>query len=65
MSECSATCGGGTQHRERTKKQEAEHGGANCTGLAREESACNTHNCAGSYAKTTILIFNINMINSE
>ena len=57
MSECSATCGGGVQHRERTKKQEAEHGGANCTGLAREESACNTHNCAGIYINLTEIIF--------
>ena len=46
-SECSATCGGGVQSRERTVKQEAENGGHNCTGEAREETPCNTHNCAG------------------
>jgi len=45
-SECSASCGGGNQHRERTKKQEAEFGGQNCTGGAREVTPCNTHNCA-------------------
>ena len=55
-SECSATCGGGTHYRERTKKQEAEHGGQNCTGDAREEAACNTHNCAGTHKQVFISI---------
>ena len=55
-SECSATCGGGTHYRERTKKQEAEHGGQNCTGDAREEAACNTHNCAGTHKQGFISI---------
>ena len=45
---CNATCGGGTEFRERTINTEAQHGGKNCSGEAKEEKQCNTYGCPGT-----------------
>ena len=41
---CTVTCGGGTQERNRTKNP-ALHGGANCTGSDAENQTCNANPC--------------------
>ena len=46
-SECSAECGGGILTKTRSKKVEAAHGGAQCSGLSSMEEDCNTQNCPG------------------
>ena len=45
-SSCTKTCGSGTKQRSRTK-QEAECGGAACTGNMVEQTDCNNQCCAG------------------
>ena len=45
-SDCTKTCGTGTQTRTRTCTNPApQHGGADCTGDAEETQNCNTHPC--------------------
>ena len=46
-SECSESCGTGTEFRDRAVKISAQNGGEACTGEAREQKECNTHPCAG------------------
>ena len=47
-SECSATCGGGTQTRIRTCTNPAPAlGGVDCQGESSETQNCNTHHCPG------------------
>ena len=61
-SECSESCGNGTEFRDRVVKISAQHGGQNCTGEAREQKQCNTHPCAGKeylLCITTSCFFNI------
>ena len=45
---CNATCGGGTEFRERAVKTPAQHGGENCIGETREEKPCNIFGCPGN-----------------
>ena len=47
-SDCTKTCGGGTQFRER-EKIPAEHGGRDCVGENREDRTCNNQICLGIY----------------
>ena len=47
-SECTKTCGAGTQTRTRAKIQEAEHGGTECEGSSSEQRACEVHVCPGN-----------------
>ena len=48
-SECSETCGGGTQSRSRTCSNPAPaHGGAECQGVESETQNCNTQACPGT-----------------
>ena len=44
-SECSQSCGGGVQSRERTIEILARNGGQPCRGETREKRQCNTHKC--------------------
>lgn len=44
---CNVTCGGGLRFRERTIKTQAQHGGDDCSGEAREEQQCNLYGCPG------------------
>ena len=45
-SDCSVTCGGGKQSRDRTcNSPTPAGGGADCTGSSADIQACNTHNC--------------------
>ena len=49
-STCSATCGGGSQSRQRTCTNPApQYGGRNCQGQAVEKRSCNTHLCPPSW----------------
>ena len=41
---CSASCGGGYQDRER-ECDGPYHGGLNCTGALNETRSCNIHHC--------------------
>lgn len=46
--QCTQTCGGGSQERERTcTKPAPQFGGKPCSGVADEIQDCNTHNCPG------------------
>ena len=47
-SQCTKTCGVGTQTRSRVKTQKAEHGGAECEGSSSEMRACNLMTCPGN-----------------
>ena len=54
-SECSATCGGGTQTRTRTCTNPAPaHGGSDCQGESSETQDCNTQDCPGKINKYSI-----------
>lgn len=44
-SDCSVSCGDGTQTRERSVAQEALHGGAECAGPSEETQACSEEPC--------------------
>lgn len=44
-SQCTATCDGGFQFRNRTRKQDAKHGGDQCLGAYNETRSCNTQDC--------------------
>ena len=44
--QCSVSCGGGEQHRQR-ECVEPLHGGQECQGPADETQACNEHHCPG------------------
>ena len=44
---CSASCGGGSQERNRTVTQKAMHNGNDCTGNDTDTRVCNDHNCPG------------------
>uniref|UniRef100_A0A7S2E114 Spondin-like TSP1 domain-containing protein n=2 Tax=Alexandrium andersonii TaxID=327968 RepID=A0A7S2E114_9DINO len=45
-SSCTASCGGGTMHRNRAIQVRPENGGAKCEALTKSEAApCNTHTC--------------------
>ena len=44
---CSASCGGGTQQRQRDVKQQAANGGNACSGTSSEERSCNEDSCLG------------------
>ena len=59
--QCNATCGGGIEFRERTIGIEAQNGGKNCSGDAREEKQCNTFGCPGT--RNLLLIINLSYIN--
>ena len=49
-SECSATCGTGTQTKTRTcTNPPRAHGGADCQGESTETQDCNTQECPGQY----------------
>ena len=49
-SECSASCGGGTQVKIRTcTKPAPAHGGADCVGKSQKTQECNTHACPGNW----------------
>ena len=43
---CSASCGNGTQDRNRTKNA-AKHGGTDCVGTDTESQSCNPNPCPG------------------
>ena len=45
--DCSASCGGGSQERNRTVTQKAMHNGNDCTGNDTDTRVCNDHNCPG------------------
>ena len=47
-SQCTKTCGAGTQTRSRVKTQNAEHGGAECQGSSSETRACYLMTCPGN-----------------
>ena len=49
--DCSATCGGGTQLRSRLVEQVAQYGGSICSGSAFESQACNTQTCVPPQGK--------------
>ena len=52
-SECTETCGTGTQTRTRTCTNPAPlYGGADCTGTAEETQDCNTHHCPSKLRKS-------------
>ena len=56
--DCSATCGGGTQLRSRLVEQVAQNGGLICSGSLVESKACNTQTCVppqGKVIKENIL----------
>ena len=54
-SECSATCGGGTQTRTRTCTNPAPaHGGLDCQGESTETQDCNTLPCPGKMNNSSI-----------
>ena len=54
-SECSATCGGGTQTRTRTCTNPApDYGGLDCQGESTETQDCNTHLCPGKINNSSI-----------
>ena len=58
-SECSATCGGGTQRATRTCTNPAPaHGGKGCTGEIEKEKECGTDPCPGMHSSK--LIFDLN-----
>ena len=61
--QCNATCGGGIEFRERTIGTEAQHGGKNCSGDAREEKQCNTFGCPGTI--NLLLIINLSYMPRE
>merc|ERR1712055_64053 len=44
-SACTKSCDKGTSVRTRTRQQEAEHGGANCSGSPSETKPCNKNSC--------------------
>ena len=50
---CSATCGKGTKTRQRSEKDNAEHGGEECQGEREETTDCNVPGdipeCPGIY----------------
>ena len=46
-SQCTESCGGGTQNRLRSHETQAMNGGADCEGTNVEERICNAHKCAG------------------
>ena len=49
-SDCSATCGGGTQTKTRTCNNPAPaHGGLDCQGESGETQNCNTQECPGKF----------------
>jgi Spondin-like TSP1 domain len=47
-SDCSASCGGGSQSRSRSVLQSAANGGASCPTNMSETIACNTHACVNT-----------------
>ena len=44
---CSVECGGGKRTNLRSIKINAEHGGANCSGISMVTEICNTQECPG------------------
>ena len=50
---CSATCGGGTQHRSRVVEKVAQNGGVICSGSLVETQTCNTQTCVPPQGKVT------------
>ena len=59
-SECSQSCGGGVQSRERTIEILARNGGQPCRGETREKRQCNTHKCPRTFFLLSQIDFRIN-----
>ena len=55
--DCSVTCAGGTQGRNRSIDVPAEYGGNDCTGNEAETQACNIDGCPGR--AFSVLMFTI------
>ena len=58
-SECSQSCGGGVQSRERTIEILARNGGQPCRGETREKRQCNTHKCPRTFLFLSQIDFRI------
>ena len=47
--QCTKTCGSGTQTKSRAKIQKAENGGAECEGSSSEVTTCEMTTCPGNW----------------
>ncbi|XP_055956173.1 semaphorin-5A-like, partial [Patella vulgata] len=54
-SECTVTCGGGKQQRDR-KCNEAQHGGLKCIGARNESRVCNEFHCPGQSINSSMRV---------
>ena len=58
-SKCSKSCGGGVQTRVRSKAVEAENGGLDCTGLAKQSKQCNEKSCSKFHYFSKRILLNL------
>lgn len=62
-SQCTKSCGGGSQYRTRACDNPVpSSGGRHCPGPSQQSNACNTQGCPGKYLRTFLFIPSLNAL---